>query len=72
MDNNADPRDEMVVFHGCVPSDAAGNFTSHSVDGVPRSGKALFDAFRMPNSLLGDQVSSESEALRHSARAQLT
>lgn len=37
-------RDEMVVFHGCVPSDAGGNFTSHTVDGVPRSGKALFDA----------------------------
>lgn len=37
-------RDEMVVFHGCVPSDAAGNFTNHTVDGVPRAGKALFDA----------------------------
>ena len=34
-------------------------------------GKDLFDAFRVPNSQLGDQVSGESEILRQSARAQL-
>ncbi len=38
-------RDEMVVFHGCVPTDPSGSFTSHSVDGVPRAGKDLFRAF---------------------------
>lgn len=37
-------RDEMVVFHGCVPSDASGNFVPLSVDGAPRSGKELFSA----------------------------
>ncbi len=37
-------RDEMVVFHGCMPSDASGGFVELPVDGAPRSGKALFDA----------------------------
>ena len=35
-------------------------------------GKELFDAFRVPNGQLDDQVSSEADVLRQSARAQLT
>ena len=37
-------RDPCVLFHGCVPVDAAGNFLPLPVDGEPRAGKALFDA----------------------------
>jgi fructose-1,6-bisphosphatase III len=37
-------RDEMVVFHGCIPSDANGKFVPFTVDGEPRSGKDLFVA----------------------------
>ncbi len=35
-------RDEMVVFHGCVPSDASGAYAPLVVDGAPRRGKELF------------------------------
>ncbi len=38
-------RDEHVIFHGCVPSDATGAFASFPVDGEPRRGRALFEAF---------------------------
>jgi fructose-1,6-bisphosphatase-3 len=37
-------RDENVIFHGCVPVDAAGEPLALEVDGEPRRGKALFDA----------------------------
>jgi len=37
-------RDRCAIFHGCVPVDAQGNFLPFVVDGVPRSGRALFDA----------------------------
>jgi fructose-1,6-bisphosphatase-3 len=37
-------RDQELVFHGCVPVDADGRFQSLSVDGVERSGPAMFDA----------------------------
>jgi fructose-1,6-bisphosphatase-3 len=37
-------RDENVVFHGCVPVDAAGEPLAFDVDGVPRRGRALFAA----------------------------
>ena len=37
-------RDESVIFHGCVPCDAGGEFLDFPVDGVPRKGKALFEA----------------------------
>ena len=37
-------RDDHLVFHGCVPVDEAGNFLSMKIDGVPREGRALFDA----------------------------
>ena len=37
-------RDRCAIFHGCVPVDARGNFLAFPVDGVARSGRALFDA----------------------------
>ena len=37
-------RDELVVFHGCVPVDAEGRPLELLVDGELRRGKALFDA----------------------------
>lgn len=37
-------RDEHVVFHGCVPVDAAGVPLSVEVDGAAHAGRALFDA----------------------------
>ena len=40
-------RDRCAIFHGCVPVDAAGNFLAFPIDGVMKSGKALFDAFEL-------------------------
>ncbi len=40
-------RDRCAIFHGCVPVDAAGTFLEFPVDGVPRAGKALFDAIEL-------------------------
>jgi len=37
-------RDRALVFHACVPVDAAGAPRSFPVDGQPRAGRALFDA----------------------------
>jgi fructose-1,6-bisphosphatase-3 len=37
-------RDEHLIFHGCVPADASGEFVDFEVDGAPRRGRALFDA----------------------------
>ena len=37
-------RDNHLIFHGCVPVDDEGTFQALSVDGVPRAGRALFDA----------------------------
>ena len=37
-------RDDHLIFHGCVPVDEAGRFLELSIDGEPRSGRALFDA----------------------------
>jgi fructose-1,6-bisphosphatase-3 len=37
-------RDRAIIFHGCVPVDAAGEPRSFPVDGVPRAGRALFEA----------------------------
>ncbi len=38
-------RDELLVFHGCVPTEPDGSFASFPIDGAPRSGRALYDAF---------------------------
>ncbi|MCE9575799.1 MAG: fructose-1,6-bisphosphatase [Deltaproteobacteria bacterium] len=37
-------RDRCAIFHGCMPVDASGEFLPMTIDGVPRRGKALFDA----------------------------
>jgi fructose-1,6-bisphosphatase III len=37
-------RDENVIFHGCVPVDAAGEPLPLTIDGEPVSGRALFGA----------------------------
>ena len=37
-------RDEVLLFHACVPVDTKGNPLALRVDGVERSGRALFDA----------------------------
>ncbi|NND96293.1 MAG: fructose-bisphosphatase class III [Pirellulaceae bacterium] len=36
-------RDECLIFHGCVPSDAEGNFLSLIVDGQSLAGRELFE-----------------------------
>lgn len=36
-------RDNCLIFHGCVPSDSAGNFNSLSIDGQLLAGRALFE-----------------------------
>ncbi|HEX3766341.1 MAG TPA: fructose-bisphosphatase class III [Kofleriaceae bacterium] len=38
-------RDQCAIFHGCVPVDPAGEPLAMVVDGEPRRGVALFDAF---------------------------
>lgn len=38
-------RDRCAIFHGCVPVDAQGELLALPIDGEPRRGKALFDAF---------------------------
>ncbi len=40
-------RDLCAIFHGCVPVDERGDFLPFPIDGEPRRGKALFDAFDM-------------------------
>lgn len=37
-------RDEMIVFHACLPADPSGAFVPMLVDGVPHSGRALCNA----------------------------
>lgn len=38
-------RDDNLIFHGCVPVNEKGEYQELIVDGQPRKGKALFDAF---------------------------
>lgn len=40
-------RDHVLIFHGCVPCDARGDFLSLEIDGVLRSGRDLFDAIEV-------------------------
>jgi fructose-1,6-bisphosphatase III len=40
-------RDLCAIFHGCVPVDDHGEPLAFVVDGEPRRGKALFDAFEV-------------------------
>jgi len=54
-------RDGHLIFHGCVPCDAQGNFLPMMIDGQPLVGRAMFDAinqvlqraveYRMPQDL---------------------
>jgi fructose-1,6-bisphosphatase-3 len=37
-------RDENLIFHGCVPCDAKGQFLPMSIDGEPLAGRPLFEA----------------------------
>ena len=37
-------RDDHLIFHGCVPCDAEGNFLPMTIDGKPVAGRNLFDA----------------------------
>lgn len=37
-------RDGHLIFHGCVPVDEQGVFLPLEVDGVPRTGRAMFEA----------------------------
>jgi len=37
-------RDNHLIFHGCVPVDEQGALLTMSIDGVPHTGKAIFDA----------------------------
>ena len=37
-------RDDHLIFHGCVPADARGEFLPMLIDGAPRQGRALFEA----------------------------
>jgi fructose-1,6-bisphosphatase-3 len=38
-------RDRCAIFHGCLPVDADGQFLAFSIDGEPRRGRALLEAF---------------------------
>ena len=40
-------RDRCAIFHGCVPADDRGELQAFPVDGQPRRGKALLDAFEL-------------------------
>lgn len=40
-------RDRCAIFHGCVPADDAGELQPFTIDGAPRRGKALLDAFEL-------------------------
>ena len=37
-------RDHHLIFHGCLPVDVKGDWLPLAVDGIPRRGRALFDA----------------------------
>jgi fructose-1,6-bisphosphatase-3 len=40
-------RDRCAIFHGCVPVDEQGELRAFPIDGQPRRGKALLDAFEL-------------------------
>jgi fructose-1,6-bisphosphatase-3 len=37
-------RDDHLIFHGCVPCDAKGNFLPLPIDGKPVAGREMFDS----------------------------
>jgi len=38
-------RDLCAIFHGCIPVDERGELLEMTIDGIPRKGRALLDAF---------------------------
>ncbi|MBV8760384.1 MAG: fructose-bisphosphatase class III [Deltaproteobacteria bacterium] len=38
-------RDRCAIFHGCIPVDERGEFLPMTIDGAPRAGRAMFEAF---------------------------
>jgi fructose-1,6-bisphosphatase-3 len=40
-------RDNTLIFHGCVPSDALGNLMPFEIGGVSYTGRALYDAIEV-------------------------
>lgn len=57
-------RDEQLIFHGCVPSDASGEFADFEIDGVPYRGRALFDAIdRTVRRALRDRAERDTDLL---------
>ena len=40
-------RDDCLIFHACVPTDAAGSFLTLPFEGVERSGRILFNAITL-------------------------
>ena len=38
-------RDRCAIFHGCIPVDEQGRFLPLVIDGAPRAGRAMFEAF---------------------------
>ncbi len=57
-------RDEQLIFHGCVPSDASGEFVDFEIDGVPRRGRALFEAIdRTVRRALRDRAERDTDLL---------
>jgi fructose-1,6-bisphosphatase-3 len=38
-------RDRCAIFHGCIPVDERGELLGFPIDGVPRAGRALLEAF---------------------------
>ncbi len=55
--------DKHLIFHGCVPVDANGNFLPMVVDGRPKTGKQLFDSLEVVISRALDNPSEKDRDL---------
>ena len=51
-------RDNHLIIHGCIPTDANGDFLELPIDGVPYKGKPLFDAL---NDVIARAIDQPSE-----------
>jgi fructose-1,6-bisphosphatase-3 len=54
-------RDDHLIFHGCVPCDAEGNFLPLTIDGKPVAGRAMFDAIETVVHRAQEQKSPEKQ-----------
>jgi fructose-1,6-bisphosphatase-3 len=52
-------RGECLIFHGCVPCDASGNFLPMIVDGKPLAGRELFEGIETVVRRAADRAASE-------------